>query len=268
MIVTDDAEIPGKKRVEQTTVSILTPQNMQAIANKILRQQQHLKQATQKKGPSIMNMNLVHTSDIESISQWNNLNVQLQSYTAKNTGQNTQKYSKIQLQQQITENMSLELNQSSTPFTNPSSKNQTSQRPSQVSKVSHASSSSITGMQVPMVNLPHMPQARDEPFYVRTNRNSQAKQKQTMLLQPQSFLSTQQMQIQQPVQKDPNKSVPSRRQNRGYMSSAGYSQSSKRTSSQIAARSYKFEQNNKGIKGKTVTVNRQNIEITDNQLLL
>ena len=52
------------------------------------------------------------------------------------------------------------------------------------------------------------------------------------------------------------------------MSSAGYSQSSKRTSSQIAARSYKFEQNNKGIKGKTVTVNRQNIEITDNRVNL
>ena len=48
---------------------------MQAIANKILRQQQHMKESAQKKGPNIMNMNLVHTPDLESNGQWNNLNI-------------------------------------------------------------------------------------------------------------------------------------------------------------------------------------------------
>ena len=95
MILTDDLEIPSERRAEKTTVSILSPQNIHAIANKILRQQQHLKQLAYNKGPSIMNMNLVHTSDIESIRQWNNLNVQIQSNTAKNSGQSAQKYSKI-----------------------------------------------------------------------------------------------------------------------------------------------------------------------------
>ena len=46
-----------------------------------------------------------------------------------------------------------------------------------------------------MVNLPQMPQNRDEPSYVLANNNYQTKQKQSVLLQPQSFLSTQQMHI-------------------------------------------------------------------------
>ena len=73
--MTEDGDVPGRKRNEPTTVSILSPSNMQAIATKILKQQQQFRES--KKGPNIMNMNLVHTPDLESNGQWNNLNIQL-----------------------------------------------------------------------------------------------------------------------------------------------------------------------------------------------